>query len=126
MMQFEENNSTSIPPGKALKQEAKIEEVEKLLVSLIAEKQFSLLDTYNKYSASSSIAIYRDTLKNLEEYYKNLNLENDNQKVILSKIFETLKCQFGIIESLGLDNKTEEILMVLFVTSFLHIKRLLS
>lgn len=125
-MQIEETQPTTILPGKEIKETVKVDSVEKHLLSLLAEKNFKLLEIYNKYSASSSVALYRDILKNLEDYYKNLNVESDSNKVILAKIFETLKCQFSIIESLQIENKKEEILVLLFVTTFLHFKKLLS
>lgn len=125
-MQIEETLPSTISPGKDVKEEIKIDDIEKQLLRIVAEKNFKLLETYNKYSANSSIALYRDILRNLEDYYKNLNIENDNNKIILAKIFETLKCQFSIIESLQIENKKEEIVALLFATIFLHFKKLLS
>lgn len=125
-MQIEEIQPTSILPGKTVKEDIKIENIEKQLLSLVAEKNYKLLDTYNKYSASNSIALYRDMLKNLEEHYKSLSVENENTKIIIAKIFETIKSQYSIIESLQIENKKEEILILMFVTVFSHIKKLLS
>jgi hypothetical protein len=125
-MQIEESQPSTILPGKDVKESISIDNIEKQIQSLIAEKNFKLLDTYKRYSATSSIALYRDILKNLEDFYKNLTFENDNQKLILSKIFDTLKSQFSIIETLQIENNKEDILILLFVTTFLHLKKLLS
>lgn len=125
-MQFEEISPATILPVKEKKIITKIEDIEKSLQNLIAEKGYKTVSIYNKYSAAAPVAVYRDLLKNLEDYYKNLPIESDEHKVILSKIFDTLKNQFNIIETIKVESNSEEILVLLFTTIFLHLKRFLS
>lgn len=125
-MQFEEIQSTSILPVKGEKEHIGIEVLEKNLQNLIAEKGYNIVTVYNKYSASTPVAVYRDIFKNLEDYYKNLPIENDEHKLILTKIFETIKSQFSIIDMLKVESNSEEILVLLFTTIFSHLKSFLS
>ncbi len=122
-MQITEVDYSTIKPGVVEKKSVPISDIEELLIKSAGEKILPYINTYNKYSAASNSAVIRDFLKNLEEYYKNKNIDDANKKIIISKVFDTLKSQFSILESLQIENDSSELLIMLFSTIFSHFKK---
>ncbi len=124
-MEFKELPTSSIQPVRELDGNITYEEIESQLIKDISSKQPSLLKTYSKYSTLNTSSFLRDIIKNLEDYFKSQTLENDNDKIIVAKVFETIKNQLNILELYNNENKNKEVLTLIFTTTLLHIKKLL-
>lgn len=124
-MEFKEFPTSSIQPVRELDDNITYEEIESQLIKDISSKQPSLLKTYSKYSSLNTSSFLRDIIKNLEDYFKSQTLENDNDKIIVAKVFETIKNQLNILELYNNENKNKEVLTLIFTTTLLHIKKLL-
>lgn len=117
---------SSVLPGQSIEEDISIADLESKLLKLIGKKQINLLNVYNKFSSTTTANIIKDIFKNLEEYFKSKNIDEDEKKAILTNVFSAIKSQISILENLNLSKNNEEVLVVLFATVFLSIKRFLS
>jgi hypothetical protein len=125
-MQITEVDYSSIKAGTEDKKTITARDLEEQLLKSSGEKILPYINTYNKYSTTSYNTVLKDVIKNLEEYFKNKNIDDINKKIIVSKIFDSIKNQLQILEALQIENNDAELLVMLFSTIFSHFKKFLN
>jgi hypothetical protein len=124
-MQITEVEYSSIKPGSENKKVFTVLEFEEQFLKASGEKILPFINTYNKYASTSNSTVLRDLIKNLEEYFKSKPLDDANKKIIITKVFDSIKNQLQILECLQIDNNDSELLVMLFSTIFSHFKKFL-
>lgn len=124
-MDIVENNNTYILPRSETKSLPEIDEIEKQIKLLILSKDPNMMGYYDRYSSFTSVAVFRDIVKNLEDYFKSKNIADEKDKVIINKTFDTLKNQFNVLELFNSGETNNQILIIIFSTIFSHLKKLL-
>ena len=125
-IQISEIDYSSIKPGKNIKEVFSVSDLEEQILKSFGDKILPHINLYNKYSTSSNSAVLRDLFKNLEDYFKSKKIDDDDKKVVIAKVFETIKNQIQILETIQPDNNIPELVIILYSTVFTHFKRLLS
>jgi len=126
MMQIEEKNSSSILPVKEIKQEYNIADLNNIITQLLAKIDPKLLKTFDFYSLKNNRGLVLDLFNNLENIIKDKNLISDNLNNI-TKIFETIKIQFQLLEEIKIDKpENNEIFTVFLATTLSYLKKYFS
>jgi hypothetical protein len=79
----------------------------------ISKNSLSLYNTFNNASVTTP-SILKSLLINLEYFIKSKSIE-DNQKLVVTNAFETIKKQFNILENIKLNEITNEEFFVIIL-----------
>jgi predicted nucleic acid-binding protein len=118
---------TTIEPGKIEKRETNINDFESLVLSHFTKLEPKYYGLYDTYSARNNTTLLKDLLNNIEKYVKSKNINEAETLLTISRIFETVKIQFSILEDLKINNIDSNEIQVIFCSTIIsHLKRILS
>lgn len=119
----EERVGSSVLPGRDTVKEVNITDIENECFNLIAKKGFNLTQLYTAHSTRCNNTPLKDIIINLEQLFKVSVISDEKKLFILNSVFETLKAQFKILESLVEKEDNEKITVVLYATIFSYFKK---
>ena len=126
-MIIEEKPYSSVTLQAENKRDIDINEVEKDILNILARANYSYISIYEAYSTRNNNTPLRDIVLNLEQHIKNNFVENEQNCFISKQVFDTLKAQFKVLESLQENSVSkstvQEISVVLFATLFSYLKK---
>jgi hypothetical protein len=126
-MNIEETRYSGIAPVQEHKVTISIEDIERELLNILAKNDYNLVTLYNSYNTRSNNTPLKDILLNLEQLLKVNFLEDEKKLFISNNVFETIKAQLKILESLDESSASkssiQEISTVLFATIFSYFKK---
>jgi hypothetical protein len=123
----EERPGSMVLPGKEGIKDVQISEIEENILSLLAKKNYNLVSLYSMYNTRSNNTPLKDIVLNLEQLLKSTFINDENKVFISKNIFDTIKSQFKILETIDENSSSPEqmqkILIVLYSTIFSYLKK---
>lgn len=122
----EERVGSSILPGKESVKNFNLSDIENEILNQIGKKGFNYTQLYSAYSTRCNNTPLRDIVNNLEQLLKSIAINDEKKLFILNNVFDTLKAQFKILESLDESNgseKTQKVVVLLYATIFSYLKK---
>jgi hypothetical protein len=105
-MILEETLPSQVNPVKDEKKELSLSEIENYIISNFSKLDSKYFTLYDMYKVKNNSNIVIDSLKNYENYLKEINIDNTEALSVLSKVFETIYIQFNIVQSLSIKKPT--------------------
>ena len=123
-MLFNEVTPSSVLPGKKVELIYSIAQIKDIFLDILSKKGRSYYEIFNRNTIKTPNPL-KSLLINLEEHLKAKCLDDD-QKIVLKQVFDTIRNQFNLLEHIKLkETKSDEVVTVLLAVAISHLENLI-